>query len=153
MQPKILPPDAIPSPDEKGWLLTELVETRTGLPGYRRIQRTYLMRNDQVYVWELDQGDSKSFEAPEFRQLSYDEHTVGELWDLADWNRDADHSKFFSNRMKELQGESQLIPGWLTWMEERVKLMKNQSHYGPVQSTQRDGFSLEGLKEKTDAST
>lgn len=142
---RTLPADEVIHPDERAWMLTELVQVVHGLPGYRRIQHLFLVRGDEIVVQDRDLGDASTFTAPEFRLPSFNEHTAGELWDIADFNRDRD--AWFRNRMREIQGESTLTQDWLNWIEARVKLVNNQSVFGPGMSVQRNGFSLAGAQD------
>ena|GEM_PF-3581882 len=139
-----LPVETVIHPDEKAWEITELDRVVPGLPGYRRIQSLYVIRGDEMAVLERDLGDARSFTAPEFRCLSFMVHTAGELWDMADFNRDRD--EWFRQRLREIDGESTLTADWLKFLEERYKRVRNQSQFGPGGAIQRNGFSLAGAQ-------
>lgn len=148
MKARILPPDTVIRPDEKVWFLTELVEVVLGLPGRQRIQRTYIVRGDEICVVEKILGDAENFEGPQFRIPSLMEHTAGEMWDLADWHRDPSRMEHFLARAKEIQGESSLVQDWTDWLHARARLIQNQSVFGPGIVKQRNDFSPAGVQEK-----
>ena len=142
---RVLPPETVIHPDEKVWQLTEMTEIVPGLPGRRRLQRTYVIRADELAVWVKDLGDADEIGVPDFRVLSLMEHTAGEIWDMADFDRN--QNEYFTNRLREVQDESTLIPDAIDWMQAREKLVQNQSHFGPEVTIQRNGLSIAGVQE------
>lgn len=126
-------------PDEKAFLLVE-----RNLPfdriGVRRIQILYVNRGDRLAEWRKDLGPASDFQNEGVRIPSFWEHTVGELWDIAERHRYRDND-YWARFAAEQQAESTLITDFLNHKEESWKLIDNQSVFGPGVSKQRNGFS------------
>jgi hypothetical protein len=126
------------SPDEKAYAL---VEVNLGIDyiGKRRIQIVYVNRGDELAEWRKDLGPADSFTSNQFRIPALWEHTVGELWDIAEQQRLKEDE--WERFIQEEQQASTLISDWLTELEERNKLARNQSTFGPGYTRQRNGVS------------
>lgn len=133
------------SPDEKAWVLVELNQMRPDGRGVHRYQLTYVNRGDVIAEHRVDLGAASGFSAPEFRIPSLLEHTVGELWDIAEFQRLG--QDFWQKRAGEIAAESTLIPDTVNWLEERQRIVENRSVFGPGGQKQRNGFSTDGLRD------
>lgn len=109
-------------PDEKAYLLGE-----RNLPfprrGWRRIQIVIVNRGDRLAEWRKDLGPAASFTAQPFDVPSLWEHTVGELWDIADLQRD---QTTWTDFVAEREAESTLIADAIEVAEQRWKLAKER---------------------------
>jgi hypothetical protein len=124
------------SPDEPAYAL---VEMNLGIDyiGLRRIQIVYVNRSDEIAEWRKDLGPADSFTSNQFRIPSLWEHTVGELWDIAEQQRLKEDE--WERFLLEAQAESTLISDWRLELEEIAKLARNQSVIGPGYQRQRNG--------------
>lgn len=136
----IMPAATHISPDEKAEYLVELNLADQVRKGIRRTQIVYVYRDDRLAEWRKDLGPANAFKAGEFRIPSLGEHTVGELWDIAEHARLGDD--YWQKRTQELAGESSLITDWLNQIEERQNIIQNRTVSGPLVTKQRNGFDL-----------
>lgn len=133
-------------PDEKCWRLKEVNLIRPPLHQWRRYQMLWVARNDVIYEWSRDLGPSEDFDAPGCDIPGLFEHTVGELWDIAERYRlGEDH---WQKWLREQEDESTLIPDWINQVQERHQIIHNRSVFGPGGHTQRNGFSRKAALEK-----
>lgn len=129
-------------PDEKAWRLKEinLIRPVGKACEWHRIQFAWVARNGVVYEWSRDLGPSEDFTAPGLDIPSLWEHTVGQLWDIAENARLG--TDYWQRWVAEQEHESTLIPDWINQVEERSKILRNQSTFGPGGHKQRNGFPL-----------
>lgn len=126
-------------PDEKCWRLKEVNLVRPPVHQWHRYQFVWVARDGVVYEWSTDIGPKEDFAAPEIDVPGIWEHTVGELWDIAERYRlGEDH---WQKRMAELASESTIIPDLIDQLEERTRIIHNRSFFGFGGSKQRNGFS------------
>lgn len=126
-------------PDEKCWRLKEVNLVRPPVYQWHRYQFVWVARDGVVYEWSADLGPKEGFAAPEIDVPGIWEHTVGELWDIAERYRlGEDH---WRQRMAELASESTIVPDLIDQLEERTKVIHNRSLFGFGGSKQRNGFS------------
>jgi hypothetical protein len=86
------------SPDEWGLDLSEVNLQSPDSPGWRRYQVVTVPRGERLAEWRRDLGPASAFTADQFRVPGgvVDDvtgrfepvHTVGELWDIADYLRE-----------------------------------------------------------------
>ena len=131
------------SPDEKAMSLREQNLVRPPTHQWHRFQIVTVDRGDELAEWWRDLGPSTAFTAPGCEIPSLWEHTVGELWDIAEHHRLQDD--YWQKFSEEKASESTLIGDFLEQYEERSKVIKNQSQFGPGVSHQRNGFSKEAV--------
>ncbi len=108
--------------------------------GLHRFQLVYVNRGDRIARHTIDLGRARDFEALEFHVPSLWEHTVGELWDMAEQMRLGDD--YWVRRSQELRAESTLILDFLEQADERGQVVRNRSVFGPRGKKQRNGFPL-----------
>lgn len=135
----IVPRHMPPRPNEPAWLLRETNELNKSFRSRRRYQRIWVNRNDELTVFTKDLGPAADFTYPELQIPAEWEHTVAELQAIAEEVREG---KELNELMEERQSESTLVQDWLDQVERRRKVMHNRSVFGPVGTTQRNGFSL-----------
>ena len=71
--------------DEKAWELIEVNLQSPGNRGWHRYQILRVLRDGNIAEWRRDLGESKNFKGVnQLRIPSLWEHTVDELFDLAD---------------------------------------------------------------------
>ena len=83
-------------------------------------------------------GPTSDFKAQEMRLYSFWADSVGQLMDQADrmrWQETA-----FKEMLLEAQARSTLIPEYVAFIDEREKVLKNQSTFGPGFNRQRNHF-------------
>jgi len=135
-------------PDEKAWRLKELPMMRQmgKARELRRIQFVWVQRNGIIYEWSRDLGPAASFTAPGCDIPSLWEHTVGELWDIAENQRlKDDHWQKFA---AEGSAESRLFDDWREQVEERSKVIRNRSVFWRGGHKQRNGFPRKAILER-----
>ena len=119
-------------PDEACYGLTE------GPENGRWVQKVFVVRGDRKAKYITDFGPASDFpHAAQIIYPSFGENTVAELQALAERDR---HDDKWYKRRKELQSESTLISDILRQEEQLLKVRRNQSHFGPTVSTQRDDY-------------
>lgn len=126
-------------PDEKAMSLREINLVRPPSYQWHRFQIVTVNRGDELAEWWRDLGPAEEFTRPGVEVPSLWEHTVGELWDIADHYRMQDD--YWQKFAEERAAESSLVNDFLEQYEERSKIIKNQSQFGPGVSHQRNGFS------------
>jgi hypothetical protein len=131
------------TPDEKAFRLAELVLMAPDYSGFRRYQLIIVNRNDELAEYREDMGPAAGFTAPEFNILAMWEHSVAELREMADLNRD----DYWTKRTAEIQAESTLIDDWIDQSEERREIVQNRSTFGPGYRKQRNGFDRQAAVE------
>jgi len=113
---------------------------------WHRYQFAWVVRDGVVYEWSADLGPKDDFSAPEIDIPGLWEHTVGELWDIAERYRlGEDH---WRNRIEEIASESTIITDLIDQLEERAKIIHNRSVFGAGGRKQRNGFSRRALLEQ-----
>lgn len=122
--------------DEKAWALRERVQA-AGV-GYKRFQVITVVRDDALTEWWHELGPAELFDAPEVEIPSLFEHTVAELREMADEHRHRDN--YWQKFAEEQVAESTLIPDYLNQVEERWRIIRNESVFGPGVTAQRNGF-------------
>lgn len=125
-------------PDEKAFALCELNYLTVDYKARRRWQFLYVIRDGNVAEWVRDMGNASEFDAPELRLYSFWQDTVGQLMDEADRARWQDTE--FKEILLELQGKSTFKQDYVAFVEEREKLIRNQSTFGPGFNRQRNEF-------------
>lgn len=127
-------------PDEKAWRLKEInvMRQRGKVNELRRIQTVWVQRNGVIWEWSRDLGPAKRFANPGCDIPALWEHTVGELWDIAEIHRlKDDHWNRF---MDDQAHESTLFDDWRNQVMERHEIIHNRSVIGPKVRKQRNGF-------------
>jgi len=127
-------------PDEKAWRLKELnvMRMRGKVNELRRIQTVWVNRSGVIYEWSRDLGPASKFSNPGCDIPALWEHTVGELWDIAETHRLKDD--YWQKFCQEQAGESSLIDDWTNQVHERHEIIHNRSVIGPKVRKQRNGF-------------
>jgi hypothetical protein len=136
----LMPIAAEVHPDEPAWALLEVAAPYPDTRGLHRFQLVYVNRGDRIARHTIDLGRAREFRAHEFHIPSLWEHTVGELWDMADEMRQGDD--YWVRRAQELRAESTLILDFLEQADERQQVIHNRSVFGPKSQKQRNGFPL-----------
>lgn len=131
--------------DEPAWSIREVNLVRPPDYQWHRWQIVVVVRNDELAEYWTDLGLRHPGDAPPCEIPSLGEHTVAEVMDLAEHYRLQD--VYFKQRLREQAAASTLIPDYLNQLEERWKIINNQSVFGPGYKTQRDGFSKEAAHE------
>ena len=125
--------------DEKAMGLVE-VELLAG-KDVHRYQIIYVVRNDQQSPYVVDLGSRLLYPNPPLNIISYMEHTVAELQDMAN---EARARSDVTKRLAELQEESSkdrnIIKVYLEQKERNSKIIANRSQFGPSYRVQRNGF-------------
>jgi hypothetical protein len=134
-------------PDEPCWGLRE------GPLNGRWVQQVCVIRGDTKAIWTRDYGPVSDWpDATEVIYPSFGENSVGQLQEMAEYDR---HSDKWAKRRKEMQAESTLIPDILRDEEIKLDVVANRSHFGPGISVQRNDFPREAVinkfKEKRNA--
>ena len=124
-----------------------------GPKGGRWVERVFVIRGDAVAKFETDYGPVSDWpDATETIYPSFGENSVGQLQEMAEYDR---HSDKWAKRRREMQAESTLIPDILRDEEIGIHVRANRSHFGPGISVQRNDFPREAainkLKEKRNA--
>jgi hypothetical protein len=127
------------NPDEKALVLVEMNKLSPDYRSLRRYQLVYVLRGDNIAEHRTDLGPASAFKAPEVRIPSMWEHSVGELWDIAEDYRLADD--YGEKITRELAASSTLIQDSFNWMTELINIRDNRSVVGPGFRRQRNGFS------------
>ena len=123
--------------DEKAWSLRERNLVRPPSFQLHRYQIITVIRDDALAEWWHDLGPAANFKGPEIEVPSLLCHSVAELREIADGERNrTDWIKFTA----EKQAESTLIMDFLNQVEENWRIINNQSVFGPGVTHQRDGF-------------
>lgn len=130
-------------PDEKAMSLREQNMVRPPTHQWHRYQIVTVNRGDELAEWWRDLGPSENFPAPGCEIPALWEHTVGELWDIAQHYRLQDD--YWRKTAEEIQGESTLIPDFLNQYQERNEILRNRSRFGPGYTKQRNGFPKEAI--------
>lgn len=129
--------------DEPCFQLSE-VNLQSGLPGvgWRRYQFLYVVRGDKLAEYRQDMGPAGDFTAPQFRipggvqneQTGYCEilHTVGELRDIADDQRDRPASIFGDIEPTDLWGD------WFAEKEEKWRWRNRASTFSFKHKVERN---------------
>lgn len=127
--------------DEKAMGLVEVELLTPDSKNVHRYQIVYVVRNDQQSPFVVDLGDRLLFPNPPLNILSYMEHSVAELQDMA---TEARARSSVTKRLAELSEASRvdksLIKAFLERKESNWKIIRNQSHFGPTLVKQRTGF-------------
>lgn len=123
-------------PDEPALSLREINLVKAPIHQWHRYQIITVNRGDRLTEWWKDLGPKS--EAIEFEVPSLWEHTVGELWEIADQLRLQDD--LWQQRSLELAGESTLIRDFANMREENAKIIHNRSLFGARFRKQRIGF-------------
>lgn len=131
-------------PDEKAMSLREINLVRPPTHQWHRYQIVTVNRGDELAEWWKDLGPSEAYQRPEVEIPSLWEHSVGELWDIAQHYRLQDD--YWRKRTAEWQAESTLIPDFLDQHMERWRIIRNQSQFGPGYAKQRNGFFKEAVR-------
>jgi hypothetical protein len=129
-------------PDEPCFNLSELNLMAPTLRGVRRYQVLVLVRDDRLVNVRVDLGPATAFTAPEFRVLGgvVDEatgkieilHTVGELRDIADYQR--------SNPGWQPEVvRTDIVGRYHDQIDKNRKRRRKQSAFGPHLRVQRNG--------------
>ena len=126
-------------PDEKAMSLREINLIRPPTYQWHRWQIVTVNRGDALSEWWKDLGPKSNFPRPELEIPSFWEHTVGELWDMAQHYRLQDD--YWRKFALEQAAESSLITDWTEQVEERREVINNRSKFGPGYTKQRVGFS------------
>ena len=135
-------------PDEKAWSLREINLVRPPTHQWHRWQIVTVVRGDALAEWWRDLGPKAAFPRPEMEIPALGEHTVGELWDMAEHYRLQDD--YWLSRTRELAAGCTLISDFLDQKEEMWRVIRNQSQFGPKQHKQRVGFpKREAQRRKT----
>ena len=87
--------------------------------------------------------DEVLYPTPPFQQVILGAHSVGESRDMADDGRNDDWAV---KMLHEQTMESTIIDDWQQLMETDVKLIRNQSVFGPTGKTQRNGYSRQAAR-------
>jgi hypothetical protein len=112
------------------------------------IQKVYVIRGDEIAVHETDFGAAENYEDLGISPMiipSFGENSVSEVQYLLDQNR---HDNYWAKRSQELQEGSTLMRDIVSQIEEIEQVRRNVSIFGPVQTTQRNGYAA-GLNYKT----
>jgi hypothetical protein len=125
-------------PDEKALVLVEANQLSPDYKRKRRFQLVYVVRGDKIAEHRKDLGAASNFKAPQFRIPALFEHTVGELWDMADICRLGDD--YAEKRIAEVTAESTLINDTVAWHEQKMRIIRNRTVSGPGYTKQRNGF-------------
>jgi hypothetical protein len=127
--------------DEKAMGLVEVELLTPDNKGVHRYQIIYVVRNDQQSPYVTDLGDRLLYPNPPLNILSYMEHSVAELQEMA---TEARERSSVTKRLAELTEASRtdkhIIKEFLEQKERNWKVIRNQSHYGPTVTVQRTGF-------------
>ena len=109
----LLPATTVISPDEKAWSLAEVIRQAPDYKGFRRYQHVIVVRGDKLAEFVVDMGRATKYRADQFRIPSLMEHTVGELWDIADRLRETAPAR---DRVEptDLVGEYNKLLEWRT---------------------------------------
>ena len=134
----VLPQTLSVHPDEKAFALCELDYLTVDYKARRRWQFLYVVRDGEVAEWVRDLGAVSEFDAPEFRLYSFWQDSVGELMDQADRMRWQDTT--FNEVLQEEKGKSRFMDEYVAFAEERGKVLRNQSTFGPGFNRQRNEF-------------
>lgn len=131
------------SPNEKCYGLFE------GPIGDRWIQQLKVVRGDTLCLWEQDLGPASFFEkVTPLLMPSAGDDTVAELQYWAAKNR-TDH--YWYNVAREEQESSTLMQDAAREYLQIEEIRRNRSVFGPVISTQRNGFDTRVNPEKVKA--
>ena len=126
--------------DEKAMGLLE-VELQTDNKETHRFQIICVIRADKQANFVTDLGSRLLFPNPPLNIISYMEHSVAELMDMAD---EARARSSVTKRLAELSEESakgrNIIDAFLDRKDRGWKAIRNQSHFGPTFTKQRNGF-------------
>lgn len=135
-------------PDEKAWRLKEINLPRMvgKAQEMHRIQFVWVARNGVVMEWSQDLGRSDGYTSPGLDIPAIWEHTVGELFDIAEEARLGNN--YWQRWTAEQESESTLIPDWINQVDEQSKIIRNQSVFGPGGHRQRNGFPLKEVLRK-----
>lgn len=127
--------------DEPCFGLAELNLQSPGSKGWRRYQVLQVVRNDRIAEHRRDLGPAGLFVAPQFRIPGgvIDEatgrieilHTVGELVDIADYQRDGRFAQ------PEIVPRD-LIAGYHDQLDKNAKARRRVSHFGHLHRVQRN---------------
>ena len=127
--------------DEPCMGLFELNQMSPDFKGVRRYQIIRVLRGDRIAEWRKDLGPRTAFIAPEFRVPGgvIDEktgrfeilHTVGELKDIADFQRDG------IIRQPEPPTPTDLVKGYHDQMDQKRKMRRKASSFGALHKIQR----------------
>lgn len=136
--PHVVPQALSVHADEKAFALCELNYLTVDYKQRRRWQFLYVVRDGEVAEWVRDMGDATTFAAPEMRLYSFWQDSVGELMDQADRMRWQDTT--FAEVLAEEKGKSRFMDEYVAFVEERAKLLRNESTFGPGFNRQRNEF-------------
>ena len=128
--------------DEKAMGLLEVeLQTEDGT-GTHRFQIISVIRNDKQANYVSDLGSRLLYPNPPLNIISYMEHSVAELQDMAN---EARARSDVTKRLAELQEESSkdrnIIKEFLEQKERNSKIIANRSQLGPTYRVQRNGFN------------
>ena len=127
--------------DEKAMGLLEVeLQTEDGKDTHR-FQIISVIRNDKQANYVSDLGSRLLYPNPPLNIISYMEHSVAELQDMAN---EARARSDVTKRLAELQEEStkdrNIIKEFLEQKERNSKIIANKSQFGPTYRVQRNGF-------------
>lgn len=140
----IVIPTTLIGMDEPAYGLAELIQMHpVNGKGWHRYQVIKVIRNDRVLEYRRDMGKATRFAAPEFRVLGgvadpitgrlESCHTVGELVDIADAQREG----FFAPPETMARPAGNLVGGFHDERDRRRKVAKRQSSFGRQFKLQR----------------
>jgi hypothetical protein len=124
-------------PDERAWGLFETNTNTADSRGYRRFQVIEVNRNGRLARYIEDLGSALLFVAQPFVIPSMFEHTVAELRDIAE--RQRNRPEEWLDFQEQMAGESTLIADAIRWHEAQYKAAKNMTVSGPLLTVQRNG--------------
>ncbi len=124
--------------NELAWKLSERVLAPPDSGEPHRYQIIHVARGDKLYEYREDLGLASNFNVPEVEIPSAYIHTVQELREIADANRD--RGNYWKRHMQNLRGESTLIVDAVEQREENHKYIHNRTVFGRGGQTKRNGF-------------
>ena len=128
--------------DEKAMGLLEVELQTDTSKDIHRFQIISVIRGDKQASYVTDLGSRLLFPNPPLNIISYMEHSVAELMDMAD---EARARSSVTKRLAELSEESakgrNIIDAFLDRKDRAWKAIRNQSHFGPTFTKQRIGFN------------
>lgn len=131
---RVVPATPFVHPDEKCALLAEVNLPTPDSRGVHRYQVLYVVRGDALAEHRVDLGPRANFAAAQFRVpggVGNDIlHTVGELRDIADWQR-------AGLQPMPVPEPADLVGEWHDLNDRRRKARRNQSLFGPNGHHQR----------------
>ena len=112
----------------------------------RWVQRVFVIRGDAIAKFETDYGPASDWpDATEIIYPSFGENSVGQLQEMAEYDR---HSDKWAKHRQRVAAESTLIPDILRDEEIKLDVIANRSNFGPGVSVQRNDFPREAVNSK-----